>query len=489
MIILEEVAERTKDDKFNGLTLRHPQTAHTHSTSTPSLLPDYATSEAQHQRDVSIPSSKFKLDPKSWRAALIALCVYIFLTLTIAVPIIVLKSKESKQHNQYRQPPPSLAWPVDFTNSPIKMAFGAPPPNETMTTCNIWQTDLNSPNSVKTSFQLLPSDSITIRSNVTHNYITSDQLNGTLSVSMNDDSKETSILFTVEMQSSSKDIRDRTSICFNKEGANKGLSIFIPSDIDDDDNLVIDIYVLLPRVNSKIDIFTTDLPLFSQNFGDLSQNLSFGKFSLGGSYRLINSTYLHASQIVVTNYLSSIEGSFNVTQSLSLRSSIGPIIADIVLSPTCDQTQPTILILDTGNSTLNASITLNALTTTSIPTYSPNFAAQVTNFGPIQIDVAYGNTSLNSPFQMSVQNYAAPSNISMDGIFNGYFNAQAKLSQVFVQDNLKNTSRTIDYRTSLPDNVMGRVSKDSDPPDPPDKCHSYINIVSVLGPVNLTFGP
>lgn len=87
MIILEEVVERTKDDKFNGLTLRHPQTAYTRLTASP--LPDYETSEAQH-REVTIPSSKFKLDAKSWRAALIALCLYIFLTLTIAVPIIVL---------------------------------------------------------------------------------------------------------------------------------------------------------------------------------------------------------------------------------------------------------------------------------------------------------------------------------------------------------------------------------------------------------------
>ena len=90
MIILEEVAERTKDDNFNGLTLRHPQTAYTRST--PSPLPDYETSEAQQREVTTIPSSKFKLDANSWRAALFALCVYIFLTLTIAVPIIVLAS-------------------------------------------------------------------------------------------------------------------------------------------------------------------------------------------------------------------------------------------------------------------------------------------------------------------------------------------------------------------------------------------------------------
>jgi len=309
-------------------------------------------------------------------------------------------------------------------------------------------------------------------------------------VSMNDNLLESSILFTVEMQSSSKDIGDRTSICFNKEGPNRGLSIFIPSDIGDDDNLTIDIYVLLPRVNSTIDTFTTNLPLFSQKFDDLRQYLSFGQFSLGGSHRLINSTYLQASQIVVTNVLSSIQGSFNVTQSLSLESIRGPIIADIMLSPRYDQIQPTTLILGTGNSTINASITLNALTTTSIPPSSPNFVAQVTNFdGPIQIDVVYGNTSLNSPLQMNVQNNVASSIISMDSTFEGCFNAQAKLSRVFVQDNRKNTSWTLDYDTSLPDIAMGRVSKDSNPPSYLDTCHSFVNILSALGPVNLTFVP
>ena len=160
------------------------------------------------------------------------------------------------------------------------------------------------------------------------------------------------------MQSSSNDLRDRTSICFNKEGPDRGLSIFvthspysfiwywfwpqIPSDIGDD-TVAINIDVLLPRVNSKIETFTTCLPMFSQNFGDLRQYLSFGQFSLQGSHRLIHSTvcdhlnvhmkcednwitlfqFLQASQILVTNVLSSIQGSFNVTQSLSLESMRG----------------------------------------------------------------------------------------------------------------------------------------------------------------------
>lgn len=88
MIILDEGAAPTKDDKFNGLTLRHPQVAYIRSASP---LPDYDTSEAQH-REVITPLSKFKVDIKAWKAALYALVMYIFLTLAIAVPIIVVVS-------------------------------------------------------------------------------------------------------------------------------------------------------------------------------------------------------------------------------------------------------------------------------------------------------------------------------------------------------------------------------------------------------------
>ena len=143
-----------------------------------------------------------------------------------------------------------------------------------------------------------------------------------------------------------------------------------------------------------------------------------------------------------------------------------------------------------NSSTLAANITLNSLTTTSILPPSPVFAAQVTNFdGLIQIGVAHGNTSVTSPLLLNVQNSVAPSIISMDGIFEGCFSVQAKLSKVFVQDARENNSRTIDYETSSPDLVIGRVSNDPKPPSYQDACHSVVNIMSALKPVNLTFGP
>lgn len=88
-----EVAQPTKDkDKFNGLTLRHPQAAYTRSTSPAPLLPDYDTSEAQHRDVAKLRSSKFELDAKTWRAVLYALALYIILTVSIAVPIIIVVS-------------------------------------------------------------------------------------------------------------------------------------------------------------------------------------------------------------------------------------------------------------------------------------------------------------------------------------------------------------------------------------------------------------
>ena len=75
----------------------------------------------------------------------------------------------------------------------------------------------------------------------------------------------------------------------------------------------------------------------------------------------------------------------------------------------------------------------------------------------------------------------------MDGTFEGCFNAEAKLSRVSVHQTQKNTSRTLDYDTLLPDLAMGKVSKD--PKRNLDACDSFVNILSALGPVDLTFGP
>lgn len=92
MIIIEGEAERQiKNDIYDGLTIRHPLAAYARSSSP---LPDYATSEAQH-RVHSLEQVKPKLqkvDSKVWRGAFYALIIYVFLSLVIIIPILVLVS-------------------------------------------------------------------------------------------------------------------------------------------------------------------------------------------------------------------------------------------------------------------------------------------------------------------------------------------------------------------------------------------------------------
>jgi len=293
------------------------------------------------------------------------------------------------------------------------------------------------------------------------------------------------------MHSSSKDIQDQTSLCFNEEGVDRGLSIFIPGNIGDG-NLTFNINVVLPRVNSNIDNFVTYLPMFSQTYGDLRHFLNFNQFILEGSSRPIYCQSLQASQISVTNTLAPILGSFDVTDSLYLDSIKGPINANITLSPRSVQTQPTTLHLGTGDSAINASIILNAQTTVSIPSSSPVFVSQVRHFnGPIQLDVAYEKASLPSPIQLHVQNNAGQSTINMDSSFQGCFHVQTKISGSFVNDTVdfhKYPSRTLDYDTKTPDKAIGWVGWSPRPASIAVACRSYVDILSGLGPVNLTFG-
>ena len=80
----------TKEDLFvAGLTLRSPEKAVARSDSP---LPDYETSEARHKYSLhDSPSRKaLGLDVKHWRVIFYALIVYIILSATIGVPIILL---------------------------------------------------------------------------------------------------------------------------------------------------------------------------------------------------------------------------------------------------------------------------------------------------------------------------------------------------------------------------------------------------------------
>lgn len=144
-------------------------------------------------------------------------------------------------------------------------------------------------------------------------------------------------------------------------------------------------------------------------------------------------------------------------------------------------------------SAVNASITLNPQTTMTISPPSPAFIAQVFNFnGPLQLDVAYDNISLNSSsytLQLQVQNSAAQSAVNVGSVFEGCFNLQTKLSRAFVNNIVDSeTNRTLYYDMETLQKAVGWVGSGRKPTSLQVACESFVDIISALGPVNVTFG-
>lgn len=94
MIISDEDDQQIKDPPVVVPTVRRPEPAASRSLGP---LPDYETSQALAFRDFNEsqitlykpPPRRRFLDSRFWRAVLVSLVVYIFLSLVVAVPIIV----------------------------------------------------------------------------------------------------------------------------------------------------------------------------------------------------------------------------------------------------------------------------------------------------------------------------------------------------------------------------------------------------------------
>ena len=134
-----------------------------------------------------------------------------------------------------------------------------------------------------------------------------DGLTGSLLVDVNSDSKTGVVLFKLELQSSSLDLRQRATVCFSDSGDSRGLSIYassfasflwwtwhitsvlqIPTNLTNQDILSFNIHVLLPQTSSTIDNFVTYLPLFSQSFGDFRKHGNFNQINIEGASQNIS---------------------------------------------------------------------------------------------------------------------------------------------------------------------------------------------------------
>ncbi|KAK0212862.1 hypothetical protein DFS33DRAFT_74978 [Desarmillaria ectypa] len=136
MIILEEADQQVKfDSSVAGPTLRFPDRAVGRSSSP---LPDYETSQAQHNLTPTRKPLHNKVDARFWRATLYALVIYVVISVVIGVPLIV--TQLSKKHRG----PPGPWHNDDASISSQNLANNGILSLETLG-CNSWDTIKDDP--------------------------------------------------------------------------------------------------------------------------------------------------------------------------------------------------------------------------------------------------------------------------------------------------------------------------------------------------------
>jgi len=150
-------------------------------------------------------------------------------------------------------------------------------------------------------------------------------------------------------------------------------------------------------------------------------------------------------------------------------------------------------------SPINANITLDSSETTEWSKGSPGFVALVKTFnGPLNLDITLKDNVPVSPLQLQVQNNLAQTSVSLDSYYEGSFSVQTKMSQVFVKDTAQSPRddpanarrlRTLVYDQIFEARTSGWVGWGFRPMGSHRACQSYVEIVSALSPVTLTFGP
>ncbi|KAJ3568857.1 hypothetical protein NP233_g5439 [Leucocoprinus birnbaumii] len=493
-IMIIPAEDHEKQDLYTGPTLRLPDRVARRRRSF-STLPDYEASQAQY-RGTPVPEAK-KTRPwhqtKLWRAILFLLLTYTLLTTVIGVPIIVKKMREG--------PGPPPPWNSDdfFTNRP-QFSSGSMITYEGNHPCNAWSVMdyVSSPRPYTATLQrqIPATGNVSIRSNATIDNTFPTNVLGSFTAEYDSTITDNNVHMSITLQTTSKALQDRTLVCYDDIGEDRGLAIFIPSNIRGTDSISMDIHVAFPpyAATGRIANFNVYLPVFTQTFSDLSQ-INFQSVYIEGGNRPINVTNIQAPCISVKSTLGDISGTYNASESLVLDTIRGNINASITLVKAVDHTPPTQMSLDTGDCEINAKVNLVA---PGKFTTSPLFAGKVNNFNA-EVNLAISTDSSTSPIPIyfTVQNNLAKTTVVTDQKYLGTFLAQTKLNNVSVKEGPENRkldalygsgrSRTVVFDQPMSDaRSSGWVGWGKRPN--PITGQSYLEITSSLGPVELEFG-
>ncbi|PFH53806.1 hypothetical protein AMATHDRAFT_1032 [Amanita thiersii Skay4041] len=506
MIILDEHEELpVKFDSFvAGSTVRYPDRAVGRPSSP---LPDYEASEAQHRRTIKDLQSQSKprrriLDSRILRATFYALAVYVAVSVIIAVPIVVLKHGEDDQNDWSQFTNAASLWIDDSMSSPPPNLSNAvaitlePPPD-----CDSWRSHLSNVTNVHNLSVILQTTlpargALAFRSNVSNNFYESRGIRGNLIIDINPDHTVDEASLAVTANASSRRLLNQTNVCISRNGKEKGVSLYVPANLTDSEDLAFNIQILLPQNSSPYPIpsLITYLPMFGQYLGPLSHRITFRTVSIFGSNRDIICKSLQAPVISVKNTRAGITGDFNVSQSLTLDTVNGPIVTNITLAQDTSTKTPTILTLDTGKSLVDAAISLSAsparLKLSGPP---PLFISRVKTFSA-PVSLRFNNDAATLPLQLHVENNEAWTNVTLDPLYQGFFDVKTKLGSVMVVDHVANASGqpslvSFDQRSSS--KAAGWIGYGKRPTERTlaSTTTGRVEIVSSLASIALNIGP
>ncbi|KAI6046043.1 hypothetical protein EDC04DRAFT_3015578 [Pisolithus marmoratus] len=355
----------------------------------------------------------------SWRSTLVALVVYILLTLVIGVPIILkVRIHLSPSLPSQTSPPTRRPDPQDNGKYPSNsLAYTTPWPDK----------------STGSTENVVPSNgqfSLTSNASYVRDF---GIVFGDLYVGVNPDQSARNTVLSVKMQTSNSSVFDQTFTCFSLTENTTDLSLYVPNNLSPSDSILYNISLLFPQSEdpSQINTFGTFLPLFDQHLGSFSNFVTFDKVSLEGPTSKITVDSLSARRVFIETSMQPIVGEFDASDSLVLSTVLAPIEANITLYNDPDSNFPTFMAIDTGNGNLTSMLTLFA--PNKMQPLRPNFIANMRTFyGTLNSTVVHDPSSPPTSIKIRAENGLGPSSVTLDEKFQGIFQVTTKQARALV---------------------------------------------------------
>ncbi|VDC07726.1 unnamed protein product [Peniophora sp. CBMAI 1063] len=516
----EQQQPKLRDDRallpthrHNGSSSNHDPEAQRPTSPSPTVLPDYETSQAQFYGGVLATvrkSTKSFARTRCFRILWWALIAYAVIVGLVGVPILAWKLSGKGGHgggDDGGGKPLILSIPFHSATQ-VDMALLAAE-NATFE-CNKWEdkhtltTDPDDPYHYIASlaFTFPPLPVLQLSADGHLNWTDAPGLSGHMTFDVNPDASQRDLVLSADVRYSRPDLFHALSICHTQTANTSVITLRLPYNLWKEDVLETNMTLLFPQREQPISIstFATCFPTFDQVYGALDSAVHFDEVVIEGSGAPISFDGIHAQTLVVRTSGSSVTGRFNVSQVLSVDTVNGPIEADIFLlnDDTCKA--PTHCSLNTGNAPIVADIVLSDQCT-STRKHHPHFEIHPNTFNAgLNMSISHATGSHPSRMFSMARTTQGPIYCSLDALFTGTFDLATKdaaadiLRMPAVAQDAMNISSIIarwftggwnmvpDY--SAPGRMLGWVGYGKRPAG--GHGESHISLATSLSPVRLS---